>query len=108
MNTITYYCNTPALQQLSSIYGPRWEGMDLVDRTDIMVTLSIAANYLSVNERTDNLLTIARSFDIEFTDHDIPPLLAQLDAELSSLQDLLYLIAGIAQTTPLRQLERAA
>ncbi|MEO1446488.1 MAG: hypothetical protein AAFV46_09675 [Cyanobacteria bacterium J06635_11] len=108
MNTIPYYCDTPAIQHLCALYGPRWEAMPLSARTDILALLSIAANFLCVEGETQRLDELADAFGIEFPDEAIPDALSDLDGELNGIQDALMLIAGIAQTTPPQILEQAA
>ncbi len=65
-------------------------------------TAVIQGSSLPLDEMVNQLLG-----DIAVSHRNFYPLLSQLDKELDALQDELYLVAGIAMSTPLKDMEGA-
>ncbi|MEM9903905.1 MAG: hypothetical protein AAF921_02635 [Cyanobacteria bacterium P01_D01_bin.44] len=94
---ITQHLQTPAVDSLCDVFGPRWEHMPRADRLAILMSLATAAycaDDSGVSERLDILAEDISGHD--FQDAQISPLLCQLDGELETVEQALALIGGIA------------
>ncbi|NEQ33187.1 MAG: hypothetical protein F6K04_19680 [Leptolyngbya sp. SIO4C5] len=99
MKPISYFCDTPAIQQLEALFGSRFEQMELEDRLCIIVALTHGlSHHLQGLESLplDDLCVVALGQD--FADFQIPQLLRQLDGELNHPQQVCQLISALAQS----------
>ena len=107
--SIQNHFQSPAIDEMCSLYGACWDGMDLNTRTAIMAALAECAHMLSEAGISERLDVVAANNGYAISDYaSLYPLLAQLDAEITSVQDVLSLITGIAQTTAPQVLAQAA
>ena len=102
--SITYWVDTPTIQELCAIYGYQWQNMAAEDATGLLAVLGFAAYQLSVSEGdSDPLPELASSEGVELTEA-VWPHLERLDKELDA-GSLLNLIQGLASVIPASCLE---
>ena len=98
---ITYYCQTPAIDELCELYGPRWERMALHTRTALIAALGECAHMLGATGHSERLDIVVANNGYEVEDcPTLYPLLEQLDGELSHVSQVLSLIEGVCSCTP--------
>ncbi|NEQ29841.1 MAG: hypothetical protein F6K04_02370 [Leptolyngbya sp. SIO4C5] len=104
MKCLSYYCDTPATQQLMERYGPHLERLAIEDCLAIAAGITIAVHWMNVCPAAEPELLAACTSEIDysFNDAELAEIIQQLDSELDSGWLAMQLVSGLASIVSMR------